>query len=134
MGIEHILVPIDGTDVGFRALSFGMDLAVAFDARLDAVHTTTEEPEGSDPVLDRAKRILDTAEVDTSLEVSPDLDLDFRPADRLGEDILDLVAERGYDHVVMGHEEPPGPVERVILGSAAETVLRSERVTLTVVP
>lgn len=135
MGIEHILVPIDGTDVGFRALSFGMDLAGAFDAKLDAVHTTTtEQPAESAPVLDRARRILDTGDVETSLEVSPELDLDFRPADRLGEDILDLVGERGYDHVVMGHQEPPGPVERAILGSAAETVLRSERVTLTVVP
>ncbi|MBS3761068.1 universal stress protein [Halodesulfurarchaeum sp.] len=134
MAIDHILVPIDGTDVGFRALSFGLDLAAPFNARLDAVHITTEEPEATAPVLGRTQRILDTADVETSLEVSPELDLDFRPADRLGKDILDLVAERGYDHVVMGHEEPPGPVERAILGSAAETVLRSERVTLTVVP
>ncbi len=134
MQIERILVPIDGTDVGFRALSFGTTLAAAFDASLDAVHITTAETEAATPVIDRAERILDTADVKTTLEVSPELDLDFRPADRLGEDILDLVAERGYDHVVMGHEEPPGPVERAILGSAAETVLRSERVTLTVVP
>lgn len=134
MAIDHILVPIDGTDVGFRALSFGMDLAAQFDARLDAVHITTAEPDETAPIRTRVRRILDTADVETSFEVSAELDLDFRPADRLGEDILDLVAERGYDHVVMGHEEPPGPVERALLGSAAETVLRSERVTLTVVP
>ncbi len=134
MQIAHVLVPIDGTDVGFRALTFGADLAAKFEAKLDAVHITTEETEANAPVLDRAERILATSDATTSLEVSPNLDLDFRPADRLGEDILDLVAERGYDHVVMGHQEPPGPVERAILGSASETVLRSERVTLTVVP
>ncbi|MDZ7849947.1 MAG: universal stress protein [Halodesulfurarchaeum sp.] len=134
MSTEKILVPIDGTDVGFRALSFATELAAAFDASLDAIHITTEAGEDATAVLDRAERVLGTVDVETSLEVAPDLDLDFRPADRLGEDILDLVAERGYDHVVMGHEEPPGPVERVILGSAPETILRSERVRLTVVP
>jgi nucleotide-binding universal stress UspA family protein len=131
---DRILVPIDGTDVGFRALSFGAELAAAFDASLDAVHITIEDGEAAAAVIERAERILATTDAETSLEVAPDLDLDFRPADRLGQDILELVAERGYDHVVMGHEEPPGPVERAILGSAAETVLRSERVPLTVVP
>ncbi|MFB6086340.1 MAG: universal stress protein [Halodesulfurarchaeum sp.] len=134
MPIEKILVPIDGTDVGFRALSFATELAEAFDASLEVIHHTTEDSGDVTAVLDRAELILEKADVETSLEVAPDLDLDFRPADRLGEDVLDLVAERGYDHVVMGHEEPPGPVERAILGSAAETVLRSERVRLTVVP
>ena len=134
MTVEHVLVPIDGSDVGFRALSFGVDLAAAFGARLDAVHITTEDDADLDTVLDRAERILDPAPVETSLEVAPDLDLDFRPADSLGEDVLELVAERGYDHVVMGHEEPPGPVERALLGSAAQTVSRSERVRVTVVP
>jgi nucleotide-binding universal stress UspA family protein len=134
MTIDHVLVPIDGSDVGFRALSFGADLAGAFDASLDAVHVTTGEDAVPDAVVDRAERILSSAPVDTSLEVSPDLDLDFRPADRLGETVLELVAERGYDHVVMGHAEPPGPVERALLGSAVETVIRSERVRVTVVP
>ena len=134
MTIDHVLVPIDGSDVGFRALAFGADLAASFDAPLDAVHVTTGEEAVPTSVVDRAERILSSTPVDTSLEVAPDLDLDFRPADRLGETVLELVAERGYDHVVMGHAEPPGPVERALLGSAAETVIRSERVRVTVVP
>lgn len=134
MPVTHVLVPIDGSDVGFRALAFGMELASEFDARLDAVHVTTDRTGEMDSLVERAERLLDSNDVETSLEISPDLELDFRPANRLGNDILDLVAERGYDHVVMGHQEPPGPFERAILGSAAETVLRSERVRLTVVP
>ncbi|MFB6110771.1 MAG: universal stress protein [Halodesulfurarchaeum sp.] len=134
MTTDKVLVPIDGSDVGFRALSFAVDLAEAFDASLSVVHITTERDAAARSVLDRARRILDGAETETALSVSTELDLDFRPADRLGEDVLDLVAERGVDHVVMGHEEPPGPVERVLLGSAVETVLRSERVRLTAVP
>lgn len=134
MSPERVLVPIDGSDVSFRALTFGTELCAAFDASLDAVHFTTAETEASEPVLDRAEMILETAAVESSLEVATNLDLDFRPADRLGEDVLELVAERGYDHVVMGHAEPPGPVERALLGSAAETLIRSERVRVTVVP
>lgn len=134
MTTDRVLVPIDGSDVGFRALSFAVELATAFDASLEVVHVTTANDAEAQSVLDRARRILDRTDLDTSLSISTNLDLDFRPADRLGEDVLDLVAECNADHVVMGHEEPPGPVERVLLGSAAETVLRSERVRLTVVP
>ncbi|MFW6384136.1 MAG: universal stress protein [Halodesulfurarchaeum sp.] len=134
MTVDHVLVPIDGSDVGFRALSFGVDVAGAFEARLDAVHVTTDADTVPGTVVDRAERILDATPVETTLEIAPDLDLEFRPADRLGETVLELVAERGYDHVVMGHEEPPGPVERALLGSTAETVIRSERVRVTVVP
>ncbi|MDR5656112.1 MAG: universal stress protein [Halobacteriota archaeon] len=134
MTTDRVLVPIDGSDVSYRALSYAVDLAAAFDATLDVVHITTDRTPAAEAVLDRARRILDATDVEASLSLSTDLDLDFRPADRLGEDVLDLVAERGADHVVMGHAEPPGPVERALLGSAAETVLRSERVRLTVVP
>lgn len=134
MTVTHALVPIDGSDVSFRALSFGADLAAAFEADLDAVYFTPTEDDDPDHVIDRAERILDPVPVETALEVAPDLDLDFRPADSLGENVLELVSERGYDHVVLGHEEPPGPVERALLGSVPQTVIRSERVRVTVVP
>lgn len=134
MTLDHVLVPIDGSDVGYRALSFGVDLAAAFDAELEAVYFTVEAGPDAEAVLERAERVLAAASADATLSLSTDLDLEFRPADRLGQDILELATERGTDHVVMGHAEPPGPVERVLLGSAAETILRSERVRLTVVP
>lgn len=65
--------------------------------------------------------------------VSTDVDLAFRPAERVGEDILELVEERGYDHAVMGHTGG-GRVEHAVLGSAAHTVVEEETVAVTIVP
>ena len=133
MALTKILVPIDGTDNSFRALEFAAEIAHRFEATLDVVHITDERTDATEEILDRARSVLSGTGVEAELEVSTDLDLDFRPADRVGKDILALVEDRGYDHVVMGHESS-GTVERAIIGSAAETVLRGERVPLTVVP
>lgn len=133
MALETILAPIDGTDSSFRALEFATDFADRFDADLDVVHITDEQTDATADILDRATRVIDAADMDTEPEVSTDLDMEFRPADRVGEDIIQLVEQRGYDHVVMGHQGA-GTVERAIIGSAATTVLRSERVPVTVIP
>ena len=133
MSVTSILCPIDGRETSFRALDLAAEMANRFDASLDVVHITDKHTDATDDILDRAREHLAAAGVDTRPRVSTDLDLDFRPADRVGADILALVDRRGYDHVVMGHEEP-GTVERAIIGSAAETVLRAEQVPVTVVP
>lgn len=44
-----------------------------------------------------------------------------------------MVAEEGYDHVVMGHHGS-GMVDRAMLGSAAETVVDAKEVPVTIVP
>lgn len=133
MATMTVLAPIDGTDVSFRALEFAAKLATNFDATLDVVHITDERTEATEDILERARTVLEGTGVEAEPEVSTDLDLEFRPADRVGEDIIRLVEERSYDHVVMGHEGS-GTVERAIIGSAAETVLRAERVPVTVIP
>lgn len=124
-------MPVDDSDCSFRALGFGADMAARYDAALHVVHFADEETETTDAVVQRAERVLDARDVDADPEVSTDLDV--RSGGRTGSDILDLVDERGYDHVVMGHHGA-GTIERAILGSAAETVLRSEKVPVTVIP
>ena len=133
MAPSKVLVPIDGTDPSFRALEFATGFADRYDADLDVVHITDEETDATADILDRAERVLQAAGIETKPEVSTDLDLEFRPADRVGQDVIELVEQRSYDHVVMGHQSS-GTVERAIIGSAAETVLRAERVPLTVIP
>jgi nucleotide-binding universal stress UspA family protein len=133
MPVSTILAPIDGTDPSFRALEFATEFADRYDADLDVVHITDEHTDATEDILDRASRVLEAAGIDATPEVSTDIDMDFRPADRVGEDIVTLVEQRGYDHVVMGHQEA-GTVERAIIGSAAATVMRAERVPLTVIP
>jgi nucleotide-binding universal stress UspA family protein len=126
-----VLVPVDDSDCSFRALDFGADMAARYDATLHVVHFADDSTTTNDAVLERAQRVLDARGVDADPEVNADVDV--RSAGRVGSDILDLVDERGYDHVVMGHHGA-GTIERAILGSAAETVLRAEKVPVTVIP
>jgi nucleotide-binding universal stress UspA family protein len=129
----NVLAPIDGSGCSTRALRFAAEMARNFDASLHVVHFTDEETDATDAILDNAREILDEEGIQTEPELSTDVRLEFRPAERVGKDILDLAEQRGYDHVVMGHHGS-GTVERAIVGSAAETVLRSEKVSVTVVP
>jgi nucleotide-binding universal stress UspA family protein len=128
-----ILVPVDRSDCSFRALEYAADMAERYDATLHVVHFSDAESDATDAIVDRAERVLDAQDVDTSPEVNTDGGVEFRPGDRVGDDILALVDDRGYDHVVMGHHGS-NTIERAILGSAAETVLHAEKVPVTVIP
>jgi nucleotide-binding universal stress UspA family protein len=129
----EILAPVDGSDCSFRALGFAAEMADRYDGSVDVVHFAEAETDATDAVVDRAERILESQGVDADIEVSPDLDVEFRLGDRVGEDVLDLVEARGYDHVVMGHSDA-STLERALLGSAVETVVDAERVPVTVIP
>lgn len=129
----EILVPIDGSECSFRALEFAVEFGRRFDASLQVVHITDEETDATDDIIDRAREYLREQGVESEPEISTDVDLAFRPAERIGEDILELVEDRGYDHVVMGHHGG-STVERAMLGSAAHTVVEEESVAVTIVP
>ena len=127
-----ILIPIDGTDASKRALDFAIEMAAQMDGTLHVVHFTNKSTDATDAILDDARERLASANVRDVPELTT-LTVDIWNADRVGKEILDVVKEHGYDHVVMGHHED-GAVERAVFGSAAETVLRAEAVPMTVVP
>ena len=127
-----ILAPVDGSDCSVRAAEFAVELAVRFEAELHVVHFSDAETDATDIVLDRARDIVSGTGLATEPELSI-LDLDVVPSDRVGREILRLVRECDFDHVVMGHHGS-GTVERAILGSAADVVVHDESVTVTVVP
>ncbi|MFC7167172.1 universal stress protein [Halospeciosus flavus] len=129
-----ILVPVDGSDVSFRALNFAAEMMNRYDGSLHVVHITDRQSETTEEIVERANEILEAEGIEDEPEVEVDIDLDFRPSKRIGEDILTLVDERGYDHVVMGHHGKTGAVEKAILGSAVETVLDAQKVPVTVIP
>ncbi|WP_423750923.1 universal stress protein [Salinirarus marinus] len=128
-----VLVPVDGTESSHRALSFAIDFADRFDASLHVVHVSDAETDATDQILDAARDRLGDAGVDDTPELILDERIGVRTAAHVGERIVDLVEERGYDHVVMGHSEG-GDVGRAIVGSAAEKVVRSESAPVTIVP
>ena len=129
----ELLVPIDGSECSFRALDFAIEFARRFEASLHVVHVSDSATDATEEILSRARERLVEAGIADEPEVSTDVNLAFRPAERVGKDILDLVDERGYDHVVMGHHGS-GTVDRMMLGSAAHTVVREESVPVTIVP
>ncbi|WP_227353164.1 universal stress protein [Haladaptatus salinisoli] len=128
-----VLVPIDGSECSFRALQFAANFARNFGATLHVVHFSDEATDATDEILSRARSVLDAEDVDAELRLSEDVQLEFRPGDRVGENVLELVEENDYDHVIMGHHGS-GAIERAILGSAAETIVRAEAVPVTIVP
>lgn len=130
----QVLVPIDGSDCSFRALRFAIEFAERFDASLHIVHITDAEAEPSTAVLDRARDLLAEEDHEATTELLGARNLsDPGYANQIGKDVLKLVEDRGYDHIIMGHHGT-GAVGRIIVGSAAETVLRACEVPATIVP
>lgn len=126
-------MPIDGSDPSFRALEFAAEFSRRFEASLHVVHITDVETDATQEITDRAREVLEEEDIEDTPEIAIDLEMSSRPSSKVGQDILDLVAERGYDHVIMGHHGSSA-VERVILGSAVETVVRSKEVPVTIIP
>ena len=129
-----VLAPVDGSECSFRALHFATEFTRRYEGRLHVIHVTDVESEQAERVLERAEAVLDEA----GLLDDPEFVSDFRLlspgyADRIGETILEVAREDDYDHVVMGHHGK-GAVDRLVLGSAAETVVRAAEVPATVVP
>ncbi|ADQ65838.1 universal stress protein [Halogeometricum borinquense] len=127
-----ILAPIDGSECSIRAAEFAVEFAVRFEADLHVVHFSDAETDATDIVLGRARDIIEGTDLSTEPELSI-IELDVVPGKQVGEEILNLVDERDFDHVVMGHHGD-GAIERAILGSAAETVVRHESVAATIIP
>ena len=128
----NVLVPIDGSDCSTRALEFAVKIAQNFDATLDVVHFSDAETDATMEIRDRAAGAIPD-DVSYTIRIVTDEDLNFRPAERVGELILERCDSDGYDHVIMGHHGS-STLDRAILGSAAERVVRSEKIPVTIVP
>lgn len=130
----EILAPIDGSDCSTRALRFAADMARRYDAEVHVVHLSERRTDQTDELLAEAETILDEEGVTGDTEVVSDVRLsNLKASNQVGKDVLKLVEQHGYDHVVMGHHGT-GRVGKLILGSAAETVAKSTEVPVTIVP
>lgn len=129
-----IVVPIDGSTVSFNALRFAADLARSYDGTLHTVHITDVHTDETDRTLDQAREVLADEGIDNDPTVVSDVRIsNLRGSNQVGDDILELIDEHGYNHVVMGHHVE-GWIGNAILGSAAETVVQSAQVPVTIVP
>lgn len=129
-----VLVPIDSSDTSFRALEFATEFVDRYEGTIHVVHITDHGEEEAKEITGRAKDVLSEAGIEADPEIVTDVRMsNVRYADRVGKDVLELVEEEGYDHVVMGTHES-GRIEGALLGSAAKTVVEDTEVPVTVVP
>jgi nucleotide-binding universal stress UspA family protein len=128
-----IFVPVDGSDCSARAVAFAAEMAERYGGDLSVVHLSDADTDAARAALDAAREGLPAEyEGEASFEVAV-RDMASPTADRIGQEILAHAREADADHVVMGHHGA-GVVERAILGSAAETVVRGEMMPVTIVP
>lgn len=130
----NVLVPVDGSDCSFRALEFATEFVRRYEGTLHVVHITDYQGEETSEVIRRAEEVVSDAGLKDEPEITTDLRMsDPGYANQVGKEILRLVEEREYDHVIMGHHGT-GRIGRAILGSAAETVVRAAEVPSTIIP
>ena len=106
---QKILVPVDGSSTSNKALDYALKLAKEDHSQVRALHATE--------VLQKAVVAAQ------ALNVPADTKLVDQPGQRLGQTVADEAASWGADLVVVGTHGRRG-VDRVLLGSGAEQIVR----------
>ena len=152
---SNILVPLDGSEFGDKALPLAQDLAKSSGATIHLIQVISRQPEfeamhsrgGESPTvlemeIDSARRLIDarTTRGKGHLEaVATQLQSDgikVETAIREGaadENIVEYAKERGIDLIVMsthGH----GALRRFFIGSVTDRVIRSCETPVLIVP
>jgi nucleotide-binding universal stress UspA family protein len=120
---DTILFPTDGSEGAQAALDHAVDLADRHDATLDVLHAGVEG-DGESVASESALAVADAAGVAVNV-----VSLSGEPR----QVIVDHVEDRDVDAVVMGTHGRRG-LERYVLGSVTEKVLRTVDVPVLVVP
>lgn len=129
-----VLAAMDGSEPGFAALAFAIEFADRYDAGLEAVHVTNGRTAATDRLLERAEQELADAGLDVEPEVVVDESLPGVGASaEVGHRLLELIEQRGYDHVVLGRNNGHR-LERLVLGSCSKRIGARSPVPVTVVP
>lgn len=139
---ETILVPIDGSPLAERAVAYAVEqfptAAVTTIYVVDPIESVFVAESGGLPAADelyektqeRAAAIHDGAK---EIAAAHDVELTtVTGIGRPGREILDYADEHDIDQIIMGSHGRDG-VERAILGSVAETVLRSGKQPVTII-
>lgn len=137
----RILVPYDGSDPAVAALKFTLETFP--DASVEVLHVVEPFAEHTDAGSEHGRHRwrehateLAEAQFDgaraIAAEYDASIDTDWRYG-RPGHEIVDHVEDGEYDHVVMGCHGRSG-IERIMLGSVAETTIRRTSIPVTTVP
>lgn len=137
----RILVPYDGSGPADAALRFAFETFP--DASVEVLTVVEPFAEHTDAgsehdrhhwrehATELAEEEFDEART-IAAEYDAPVDTDWRYG-RPGHEIVDHVEDGEYDHVIMGCHGRSG-IERIMLGSVAETTIRRVAIPVTVVP
>ncbi|WP_435348342.1 universal stress protein [Haloarchaeobius sp. HRN-SO-5] len=138
----RVLVPFDGTPLSKHALEHAMetfpDAALTTIYVIDPMDSVIDVEVGGLPVAEEwyenaQARATDVQAIATELAAERGRELDTVTAvGRPVREVLDYADERDVSHIVLGSHGREG-VERALLGSVAERVVRRARVPVTVV-
>lgn len=139
--VTKILIAVDGTEAGNRALDFGLDLAEKYSASVLVLNVLDTPVYGTstDPMAlsaESALLIKDLRKVHESIlakateraaAVKPNVAVraelrEGNPPDQ----IVLTAAEGGYDIIVLGHSDE-GKARKLFLGSTSERVAHTAR-------
>lgn len=134
---KYSLVGYDGSDAARRAFAFAMELARGCGGRVRVV-SVLQVAEGGDTcalmMTDSGTQRLQELK-DELVALDPDtgrlVDVELTHGSP-GDVLLSQVAQRGIDHIVIGHTER-GTLARWLVGSVSDNVLARAHVPVTVV-
>ncbi len=131
---HRILLPTDGSEASLAAFDHALDLAARFDAALDVLYVVDTD---ALPLDAHSRTLFDAADQAARGTVADMVDrAEQRGFERVtgevregspAEVVLDHAADHDVDLVVMGTHARTG-VERYLLGSVTERVLRASPV------
>ncbi|WP_247730923.1 universal stress protein [Halovivax limisalsi] len=139
--VDRLLVPYDGSAAAAEALRYAFEtfpdatVEVLYVVEPFAAHTDAGSDDARREWRDRAAAIagerFDEARA-IAAEYDAAIETEWRYG-RPGHEIVDRVAADDVDQVVMGCHGRSG-IERLMLGSVAETTIRRSEVPVTVIP
>ncbi|MFO8115031.1 MAG: universal stress protein [Halorubrum sp.] len=130
---DRILVPTDGSDEGECAVAHALDIAAVHDASVHAVHVVDTASYAGMPMEASWEGVTDllrsdaTEAVDAVEELAEGTGIDVHTAVVEGSpsrEIVRYAEENGCDLIVMG-THGRGGIDRLLLGSVAEKVVRA---------
>lgn len=135
---KKILIAYDGSEASSRAFLVALEMAEKFQAALRVLsvidlpeHKHTAE---QDRLLAEARQQIEQAIAplrEIATQKGAELDL-LVEAGKPGEHILEHVRRDGYDHIVLGRRGM-SRIERWVVGSVSERVLRDAQCPVTIV-
>jgi nucleotide-binding universal stress UspA family protein len=134
MAYQHILVPIDGSETAYTALTQAAALAKAFNAKVTVVQVLTLDPyiaaeyitaQQTNELIERARRSIEGHLQDAQTkfaELGIDVTTQLLEGQSISLEIAKSAKKLNADVIVIGSHGRTG-IKKLLLGSVAQSVL-----------